>query len=158
MFSFPMIVNSSAVTTELTHTLLTFPSFLINTLLAGQGSSIMRRVFLFCCPLPQDAGGVLTGAKPLAGRGLVVTRTKGLGDPGAPSGQADPPAMPGAQLSSGAGAQRVWSPGDRSFRVWVWRGFPQGWRRNWCTAEVWNGMKTVAIFTCEDLINKAQIG
>lgn len=101
------------------HIFLTFSSFLINTLLAGQGSSILRRLFLSPRPLPQDVGAILTGAKPLARRRLVVAGTKRLGDPSARSGQTDPPAMAGAQLSPGSVARDGWSPGNRDVRLRV---------------------------------------
>lgn len=95
---------------QLMHIFLTFSSFLINTLLAGQGSSILRRLSLSPRPLPQDVGVILTGSKPQAGLGLVVAGTKRLGDPGARSGQTDPPAMAGAQLSPGSRASDGGSP------------------------------------------------
>lgn len=130
----PIRLNTDAHTAPSFHFLLLTSAFvLLRTLLTAQRCSRLARL-----SLPEDSGGVLAGAQPQPRRSFVVAGTEWLGHAGAPSGQAQPPAVTGAsQLPPppGAGAQ------GRSPRSWdVLSAFclPHGRGRGGSTAGVWH--------------------
>lgn len=122
---------------------LTFPFLLsrhtLDTLLTGQWCVCCLRCIRFASlSLPEDGGVVLAGAQPWAGRCLVVTGTEGLGNSRASSGQPQPPAVTGSQLTTAprAGTQGR-SPGNWNVWFCLGRNFSQGRWRDWSTAGIW---------------------
>lgn len=92
--------------------------------------------------LPEDGRGVLGGAQPQARWCFLITGTKWLRYPRAPSGQAEPPSMTGSQLTT-ASRTGACDCSPRSWDVWFCLSRRRG--RHRCTAGIWKSVKLVLV-------------